>query len=302
MKKYLVFDGGGTFTKYALMDENAEILEKGKVLTPGYKDHTKEDYYRVLDGVVEQYKNQISGIAISMPGMLDSTRGYTVTAGFLTYLCDTPVADELSERYGIPVTIENDGKCAALAEFWKGALKGCTNGAVVVLGTGVAGGIIIDKKLYRGKKFSAGEYSYLCLDAGRSNDLYSYWGMNGGAPGLAREVAKYTGRNSEEYDGIEIFRLANEGDEKVLQGLQDFTHGLAVQIYNLNVLLDLDVIAIGGGISQQPLLHQYLEKNIREIVERNPIRQISDYIPAPVITNSVRMALRSILSRKMRKS
>lgn len=61
MKKYLVFDGGGTFTKYALMDENAEILEKGKVLTPGYKDHTKEDYYRVLDGVVEQYKNQISG-------------------------------------------------------------------------------------------------------------------------------------------------------------------------------------------------------------------------------------------------
>ncbi|MDO4337792.1 MAG: ROK family protein [Eubacteriales bacterium] len=285
MKNYLVLDGGGTFTKYALMDENAVILEKDKVPTPYYEDHTKEDYYQVLDGIVEKYRGQISGIAFSMPGMLDSIRGFAMTAGFLNYLSNTPVASELSLRYGIPVTIENDGKCAALAEFWKGSLKDCTNGAVVVLGTGVAGGIIIDRKLYRGSRFTAGEYSYMCVDDRSRMELDSYLGMTGGAQGLAKAVAKRTGTDWQEYDGIEIFRLANAGDELVLKGLRDFTDALGTMIYNLNILLDLDVIAIGGGVSQQPLLHQYLKQSIQELMVKHPIRKIAPYIPEPNITN-----------------
>ena len=149
MENYLVIDGGGTFTKYALMDENAAILEKNKVPTPGYKDHKKEDYYRMLDGIAEQYRDRIAGIAMSLPGMLDSERGYCVTAGYLAYLSESPVAEELESRYGFPVSIENDGKCAALAEFWQGSLKGCRNGAVVVLGSGVGGGLILNGALER---------------------------------------------------------------------------------------------------------------------------------------------------------
>lgn len=97
MKKYLVLDVGGTFTKYALMDEEAEILEKSKVPTPDYENHTKDDFYHVLDGVVKEYKDQVTGIAISMPGMLDNETGYCVTAGFLPYMCGSAVATELSE-------------------------------------------------------------------------------------------------------------------------------------------------------------------------------------------------------------
>ena len=52
MKNYLVLDVGGTFTKYALMDENAVILEKDKVETPSYEKYGKEDFYLVLDQVV----------------------------------------------------------------------------------------------------------------------------------------------------------------------------------------------------------------------------------------------------------
>ena len=106
MKNYLVFDAGGTFTKYALMNENAEILEKDKVPTPDYHTKTKEDYYAVLDSVVEKYKNRIEGIAISMPGMLDNRNGYCVTAGYLAYLAGSTVGTELSQRYGIPVSVE----------------------------------------------------------------------------------------------------------------------------------------------------------------------------------------------------
>ena len=92
------------------MNENAEILEKDKVPTPDYHTKTKEDYYAVLDSVVEKYKNRIEGIAISMPGMLDNRNGYCVTAGYLGYLAGSTVGTELSQRYGIPVSVENDGE------------------------------------------------------------------------------------------------------------------------------------------------------------------------------------------------
>lgn len=285
MKNYLVFDAGGTFTKYALIDENAVILEKDKVPTPSYQDHTKEDYYQVLDNIVEQYRNQISGIAVSMPGMLDSRNGYCVTAGYLPYLAGTKVADELSARYGISVSVENDGKCAALAEYWKGSLKGYTNAAVVVLGSGVAGGIILNGMLYRGNRFSAGEYSYVCARENQALEMEGYWGMSGGAQGLARFVAAHTGGDWSSYDGVKIFQKANSGDPEVLKGLKDYTDSLAVQIYNLNILLDLDIIAIGGGISQQPLLLEYLDTSLKEYLEKIPLRSISPYIPVPRITN-----------------
>lgn len=284
MKNYLVFDAGGTFTKYALMDENTVILEKDKVPTPGYEDHTKEDFYQILDPIVEKYRDRISGIAFSMPGMLDNKTGYCITAGYLPYLSGSAVGTELSKRYGITVTVENDGKCAALAEYWKGSLKDYENGAVVVLGSGVAGGIILNGKLYRGNRFTAGEYSYLCTNS-KAEEMDSYWGLASGAEGLAKAVAKYTGEDWKTYDGFRIFQLANAGDRNMIRGLKDFTDFLAVQIYNLNVLLDLDMIAIGGGISQQPLLIEYLKASLDEMVEKIPLRNITPYVPIPRITN-----------------
>ena len=212
----------------------------------------------MLDGIAEQYRDRIAGIAMSLPGMLDSERGYCVTAGYLAYLSESPVAEELESRYGFPVSIENDGKCAALAEFWQGSLKGCRNGAVVVLGSGVGGGLIF-----------------------KPQAMYT---ATGGAPGLAKAVAKHTGTIWEEYDGIRIFQQANDRNPEVLKGLRDFTDSLAVQIYNLNILLDLDCVAIGGGISQQPLLLEYLRESMDALVDNNPIKMISPHIPKPTLT------------------
>ena len=79
--------------------------------------------------------------------------------------------------------------------------------------------------------------------------------------------------------------MANEGDELVLKGLKDYTDALAVQIYNLNILLDLDIIAIGGGISQQPLLLEYVNKSMTELTGKIPLRSVSPYVPVPRITN-----------------
>lgn len=285
MRHYLVFDAGGTFTKYALVDENAVILEKNQVPTPSYEEHDKEDYYQMLDFIVEEYRNQISGIAISMPGILDSKRGYAVTAGYLDYLSGSNVAQELGTRYGLPVSIENDGKCAALAEYWQGSLKECKNAAVMILGTGVAGGLIVDGKLYRGNHFSAGEYSFTYTKGNLPMEEKGFWGMSGGVSGLCRQVAKHTGEDAAKYDGKAVFELVNAGNKQALAGLEDYTDELAVQIYNLNILLDLDKVAIGGGISQQPVLLEYIEKSLNKIMEQHPLKHINPYIPVPAITN-----------------
>ena len=104
-----MIDAGGTAVKYALMNESARILERGKFPTPGYVDHTLEDFLQRLDIVVEKYQKQIEGIAVSMPGMLDSRKGYCVTGGMLVYFNEVPVVQLLEQRYKLPVTIENDG-------------------------------------------------------------------------------------------------------------------------------------------------------------------------------------------------
>ncbi|MDY3917875.1 MAG: ROK family protein [Candidatus Limivivens sp.] len=283
MKQYLVFDAGGTFIKYALMNERAEILEKDKVPTPYYEDHVKEDFYRALDPVVDTYRERIAGIAISMPGMLDSRKGYCYSAGYLAYLAGSAVAPELEERFSLPVTIENDGKSAAQAELWKGSLKGYENGAVVVLGTGVGGGIVLNGKVYRGNHFTAGEYSYVLADPNRKYEMAGFWGISGGSPGLAQSVAAVTGEDPDTLNGLIIFERANAGDEKTLQGLRNFTDDLAIQIYNLHMILDLDIIALGGGISQQPLLLSLTRGSLEELAEKNPLKAISPYIPKPQV-------------------
>ena len=287
--KYLVFDWGGTFLKYAILDKKANILEKDKVPTPQPTDDAAGDrklFFEVIDEIVFKYKDDINGIAISMPGMIDINRGYTMTAGWLTYLTGMYLVDYMSTRYGLRVAIQNDGKSAALAEYWKGSLKDVRNGAVMVLGTSVGGGIIIDGKLYSGTHFSAGEYSFMFLDAKNRKwdnlreNFELTWGAFG-TRGLIREVCRLTGDDPEKLDGVELFERAEQGEEKVLEGLKRFTDVTAAGLYNLNVLFDFDKIAVGGGISKQPLLMEYIHKSIDEFADNNPLRQFDNYVPMP---------------------
>ena len=285
MKKYLVIDAGGTFIKYAIMDDNAVIMEKGKEPTPDYKTQTLEDYLQVLDRIILPYKNEISGIAVSMPGMLDSNTGYCMSAGYLMYCQKMNMKAILEDRFGLPVTIENDGKCAALAEKWRGSLQNIENGAVLVIGTGMAGGLIINGKLYRGNHFTAGEYSFMAIDARHTEKEESYWGFDNGVLGLIRRVSAATGWDEDSLDGIKIFEAANAGDEKVLSALNDYTKALAVQVYNLTILLDLDQISVGGGISQQPLLLEMIQKNYDTFMETTLMNEYNSSLPKTKLTN-----------------
>lgn len=266
MSRYLVFDWGGTFMKYALMDEEANILKKDKVVSPGKKD-TEESFFAVIDAIVEKYPG-IDGIAISSPGIIDSEKGIIDVVGVFPYLQKLPLTEKFEKRYGIRTSIENDGKAAALAEVWKGNLSDVKDGAVFLIGTSIGGGIVLDGKLRRGKDFFAGEYSSMCVNIAQPSSSSSYV-AHLGTSGLIEKVMGYM-ELDEKIDGEQAFTLMNAGEPNALKALKEYTDDLAITIFSINVLLDVEKIVIGGGISQQPILLEYLKQSIQDIRTYHP--------------------------------
>jgi len=279
--KYLAIDLGGTEIKSALMTKDGEILEKHKTPSPKLGESDQQDLLDTLKDVIDPYYSQISGVALSFPGILDSDTGHSFTGGSFYYLAGMNLPKMLQEKfnYDIPITVENDGKSAVLAEFWKGSLRGVENGAAICLGTAVGGGLILNGKIYKGNTFSAGELSFLLTNPKEME----FWGQTGGSKYLITEVAKKLEIDVNDLNGYKVFDMANAGNEDVLAVLDEYTKSLAYQLYNIQTLLDLDLLAIGGGISRQPLLIEYLRKNIQEFCDSHPIKPYMPLIPTPKI-------------------
>lgn len=259
--KYLVFDVGGSAIKYSIMTEDAEFIITGKVKTP---TDSFENFRETIGSIYDEYKDDIQGIAMSIPGIIDSDNGYAYTGGFLRYNDKREIVKELQERCNCDIVIENDGKAAALAEVWKGSLKENTDGIVMILGTGVGGGIIKDRKVHRGKHFMAGEFSYIQSNISDRYNMNSFLGFVGSAIGLVSQIAESKGLKSEELDGIQAFEYIKNNDKDAVEIIDQYTKNLAVQIYNLQCLFDPEKICIGGGISAQDILMEYIIKNVKE--------------------------------------
>ncbi len=265
---FLILDVGGQAIKYALMNEKAEFIEKGKVPTP--KD-TIENFVSAIGKIFDKYKNTIKGIGMSMPGRIDSDRGYLYTGGALQYNDDKEMVAIIGKRCPVPITIENDGKCAALAESWKGNLKDCNDAIVIVIGTGIGGGIIKDKRLHKGKHFIAGELGFIHTNNSDPQDKSSgMFSVKCGTPALCKAVANAKNLPIDETDGYKVFEYAKNGDTEVLNILDYYCYKIAQQIYNLQHIYDPEKFAIGGGISKQDILIEYIQRNIEKCATEIP--------------------------------
>jgi predicted NBD/HSP70 family sugar kinase len=302
--KYLVIDNGGTFIKPSLMDENGNILEmlpkiptqtmdrdqmnaalsgqKGEVEINNGALHSVEGYLAIIDRIAAPLKGEIDGIAMSFPGVIDSDRGYCYSGGSFFFAAGQEMGRIMTEHFGVPVTLENDGKCAALAEYWKGSLKGVKNGAAIVLGTGVAGGVIVNGELVRGSHFSAGELSFMLSDLSKPLEMGSYFSTCG-AGGICGAVAYLKGLAPSEVDGFKVFEMAKAGDPMVLGVLGNIAKQIAGQIYNMTTLLDLDCVAIGGGISREPMWIEMIQAAVAEHNEKNPLKPYSAFCPQSTV-------------------
>ena len=260
---YLTLDIGGSSIKYALLNKDGEFIEKGSTIAP--HDGIAQ-FVDVIGELYDKFAGRIAGIAISMPGAIDPEKGFAYTGGAYTYIKDMNIVEILQKRCPLPITIGNDAKCAANAEVGFGCLKDVDDAAVIILGTGIGGCIVHDGKVHIGKHFSSGEFSWMRTNGEDGNNFANVWCSTNGIQGLLNAVQEAVGTD-EVYNGKQIFEMANNGDEKVLAGLDKFCSRLAVQIYNLQALFDPEKIAIGGGISAQPLLLELTEKHIEEMYQ-----------------------------------
>ena len=264
MKQYLVFDVGGTAIKFSVMNEAAEMLQSGEIPTP--RDN-QEHFLADLKTIYDQFGQGCAGIAVSLPGLTDSDHGYMITGGSLNYNAGQYVGKQISELCGgIPVHLENDGKAAAWAEMESGALKGIENGSVFIIGTGVAGGLVLNGKLFKGKDFSAGEYSYLNVNDEKWGSLEAMMGSRCSTPGLLSIYRSLKGMTQEEaLNGRDFFNAYDMNDPAAQQALELFAKHVAVQLFNLTMLLDIERFAIGGGISNHPALVESIRKAYHDI-------------------------------------
>lgn len=280
MKQYLLIDIGGTFIKYSLADEQARKISGGKVPTPLTNI---DDLLAVIKGFAAPLQGQFVGCAISMPGRIDTKHGIAHTGGVLSsFMWEQPFAAQMEELLGVPVTIANDGKCAAAAEGWTGALAGVENGLVLVLGTGIGGGILLNGKVLMGAHAAAGEVSGLVTDVARMEpDDFNLtrvekfaeaplWAGLASATGLILEYArqKHLPEGSPMPNGEEIFAAYNAGEPEAQKALKIFARRVAVGILSLQNVLDVEKVAIGGGISAAEALLPAIQAELDWLFER----------------------------------
>jgi predicted NBD/HSP70 family sugar kinase len=259
-------DVGGTEIKYARAD-GITLSAKDKCPTPyGNNEH----FLHTLADLFREHGTGCGGIAISMPGLIDSRKGYVINAGgMLKEVRELPLARQLEACTGVPVSVENDAKSAALAELHAGELKGCETGAVLILGTGIGGALIQNGKLYRGAHLFAGEFSYVHINQDRFEHSDSVLAVRCGGRELRRKAAKKLKKSENEVTGYTIFDLAEQGDPGMLEIIRNYAGDLARFIYNLQCIFDPEKIVIGGGISARELLIRTIREETDAIYDKD---------------------------------
>ncbi len=284
MNRYLGIDVGGTFVKFAVMNENGDFLRKFDKV-PTVKT-SQERFMRMLMDIYdmasacvrEETGSELDGIALSAPGFIDTASGIMRTGGSIFSIENLPVVLRLQEHCRCAVTVENDAKCAALAELWKGSLAGCKLGVVLIIGTAIGGAIVYENQVLQGAHFMSGEFSYIMTNADQPMEDSKLLARQGGVSALLEIAAAKTGMEPSALTSEDIFREALAGNGVYLSALQAYAERIAVQVLNLQATLDPEKIAIGGGISEQPLLLELLREGIKQHSAVYPHK-----LPSPVI-------------------
>ncbi|MCY7620473.1 ROK family protein [Bacillus altitudinis] len=262
MAYYVVFDVGGTKTKHGVMDRNGELITSGDYVT---NCRQLEPFLEDMENVVKEYQRtwDIKGIAMSLPGFVDSQTGYTEFAGAIIALNGQNVKTLLEEKTSLRVEVENDANCAALAEKFSGHAKECDSFICMTLGTGVGGGIFAGGELVRGASFRGGEFGMMLTET--ENGQFTTLNSSASTAGLIRSYKEQQGiPQSQQIDGQEIFEKAKH-DPAIEKMIDQWYKRIAIGIYNVATVLNPEKILIGGGVSARPDLIPNIEKHLHTL-------------------------------------
>lgn len=262
---HLGIDIGGTNIKYAKVYADGSLEDKNKVNTP----LDLEGFLNQLDQIYTQFDSSaIEAVAISMPGKVDTDAGIVYFGGSLPFLHEFNFKEHFQKTYGKNCTIVNDAKAAALCELWLGNLQGVQNGIVITLGTGIGGGIILNGKLYQSTNFQAGEFSFLTnnvFDLNRKNIV----GYTLSSVHFIEECGRMLGWSGP-VDGERVFEEINKRENPhLIAFFRQYVREVVNMFVNIHVLLDLEKVLIGGGISEQAILMEEIDKQYEILREES---------------------------------
>jgi len=261
---YIGIDLGGTNIKGGLVTPAGQVLEEKNVPTEvsGGVEHVLSRMAGVIRYLTQSAgKIPVNGAGIGFPGQLSVSKGVYFSGPNLPGWNNVPVAFELEKRVGIPVVIDNDANLAALGEYAFGGGKGVTHMLLVTLGTGVGGGIILNRQLYHGITDAAGEIGHTSIHmegwkcaCGRSGCLEAYVGTRGILRRLKEKIEAgadtvLKGKAFETITPKDIGTAAADGDTVSVDVMKETGEILGFGLANLANLLNVEKIVVGGGIA-----------------------------------------------------
>ncbi len=281
---YIGVDLGGTKIAAGVVNDNCEILYKDSIPTGASRpaEEIAADMAALCKSVTEKAgvdPADVAWIGIGSPGSIDRENGVILYANNINFL-KTPFAAMLRAHWDIPVYIDNDANAAALGEAYAGAAKGCRDAIMVTLGTGVGGGIIIDRKIYSGFNSNGAELGHTVIVAdGRpcTCGRHGCWEAYASVTGLIADTRaamlahpessmwKLEDGSVENVSGKTAFIAAKAGDPVAEEVVRKYREYVAIGITNLVNIFQPEVLCVGGAISKEG---EYLLAPIREFVER----------------------------------
>jgi glucokinase len=256
-------DLGGTKLLAGVVD--SELNVRHRAFRKAREGHDAEALIDMLVATVEQAREaageEISAVGFGIPSLVDAKTGVAKTTVHLP-LHDVPFRDVMAERLGLPVVVDNDANGAMVAEHRWGAARGARTAALLTLGTGIGGGIIVDDQIVHGASGAAGEWGHMVVDVngplctcgnrGCLETVVSGTALGREAMRMAHELpdsgfgrALAAGR---EISGMLATELAHDGDPVARDVVASVGHYLGVGIGNVVNILNPEVVVVGGGV------------------------------------------------------
>ena len=273
MANRIGIDLGGTKIEAIIIDDQFQVIDRKRI--PTLRD---EGYDAIINRIIDLSKEMIGigdidgPIGICTPGTIEAKTGLLKNSNTVC-LIGKPIQQDMEDALGIPVLMENDANCFALAEATIGAAKKYDVVFGVILGTGCGAGIVMNKKIHRGANAIAGEWGHHTLyPGGRS----CYCGNQGctesyiSGTALESEWKELTGEFATVTDVID-----NKMYEAHPEWKENFMMNFGRALSNVIDILDPDAIVMGGGLSKVDLLYtegmQAVYKESFSEVVRTPI-------------------------------
>ena len=273
-------DVGGTNLVTGLVNDKFELIDKVDTPALAKRPDTEivADIIMLCKKLMEKHNlkdNDIKSIGIGIPGCCDGENGIILHCENINFH-NTPIADMIKQKINVPVYLGNDADCAALGEAYAGATKGVDKSVMITIGTGIGGGIIIDKKIYNGFNFSGGELGHMVILHGGEQcacGRKGCWEAYGSATALIRqtklaieknpesEMAKMVEGDLSKVNGKTAFDAMRAGCPVGKAVVDKYIEYFSVGVTNIINIFQPEIIVIGGGVSKegQPLIDAIMD-------------------------------------------